>query len=284
MLPLADCLQLACLLEATARKAGNVHPQANFDDCRYVDFVVSAAVVAPVLQRAAVLGVGATVLEAVRRTRAVTARNTNLGILLLLAPLAAAAGQCATVDLRDALATVLQNLTRDDAQAVYQAIRLARPGGLGTVQNHDVSGDPTGTLTEVMALAAERDLIARQYANGFHEVFQEVVPALRRACEDGQGLEQAIIGTQLRLLARHPDSLIARKRGSAEAEETSRRAQAVLELGWPEATAARQALEELDAWLRAEGNARNPGTTADLVTAGLFVALFRGIIQLPLRW
>lgn len=284
MLSIADSLQLACILEATARKPGNVHPQASFGDCCYVDFVVSATVVAPVLQRAAALGVGATVLEAVRSTRAVTAHNTNLGILLLLAPLAAAADRRDTTDLREALATVLNHLSHDDALAVYEAIRLARPGGLGTVPRQDVADNPTGTLAEVMALAAERDLVARQYTNGFREVFDEVVPALHSACEDGQGLEQVIIGSHLRILAHHPDSLIARKRGRAEAEDASHRAQAVLQLGWPDASAAREALEEFDTWLRAEGNARNPGTTADLVTAGLFVALYRGIIHLPLRW
>jgi triphosphoribosyl-dephospho-CoA synthase len=284
MLSLADCLQLACLLEATARKPGNVHPQASFDDCRYVDFLVSAAIVAPLLQRAAALGVGATVLEAVRRTRAVTAQNTNLGMLLLLAPLAAAVGRSETDDLRGSLTTILQSLSRDDAQAVYEAIRMARPGGLGTVPQQDVSVDPTGTLSEVMALAAERDLVARQYTNGFHEVFQEIVPALRSSIQDGKGVERAIVEAYLRTMAQHPDSLIARKRGTAEAREASRRAAAVLEAGWTAEAAGHQALEKFDGWLRAEGNARNPGTTADLVTAGLFVALHTGIIEFPLHW
>jgi triphosphoribosyl-dephospho-CoA synthase len=137
-----------------------------------------------------------------------------------------------------------------------------------------------------MALAAERDLIARQYANGFREVLHDGVPALRRGLEQTRCLEDAIIYAYLHLLATYPDSLIQRKRGPVEAAETSRRARAVLENGWPREEESQHALAELDRWLRAEGHSRNPGTTADLVTACLFVLLRERSIELPLqfRW
>ena len=134
-----------------------------------------------------------------------------------------------------------------------------------------------------MALAADRDLIARQYANGFR---RGASTTACRPCSDGldepASLEGAIIYCHLTLLADHPDSLIARKRGLAEAEEASRRAAAVLDAGWPTSDGW-TALAELDAWLRAEGSGRNPGTTADLVTACLFVALREGIDNLAAR-
>jgi triphosphoribosyl-dephospho-CoA synthase len=132
-----------------------------------------------------------------------------------------------------------------------------------------------------MALAADRDLVARQYANGFREVFDDGVPALVRGLETTGCLEGAIIFSHLWLMAAHPDSLIARKRGIAEAEEASRRARAVLDAGWPHAPASVEALARLDDWLRGAGRGRNPGTTADLVTASLFVALREQIIALP---
>jgi len=135
-----------------------------------------------------------------------------------------------------------------------------------------------------MALAADRDLIARQYANGFREVFDEVVPALCAGLDRTGCLEGAILWTQLNVMAEHPDSLILRKRGPAEAEESRQRAQDVLELGWPEKREAREAYAEFDAWLRAVGHQRNPGTTADLIAAGLFVALHEGTIPLPCPW
>jgi triphosphoribosyl-dephospho-CoA synthase len=94
-------------------------------------------------------------------------------------------------------------------------------------------------------------------------------------------MESAIIHCHLHLLAGHPDTLIARKRGRAEAEEASRRAADVLAGGWPARAEGRAALAALDQWLRTDGHARNPGTTADLVTACLFVALRDGLIQLP---
>jgi triphosphoribosyl-dephospho-CoA synthase len=273
--------QLACVWEATARKPGNVHRYADFEDAGFVDFLASAAAVAPVLDAAGGRRVGDTVLEAVRATRRVAHTNTNLGILLLLAPLAAVP---APGDLRAGLARVLEDLDLADARAVYEAIRLAAPGGLGRVEKEDVREEPTQTLRQVMALAAERDLIARQYTNEFREVFDDGVPALGRGLEETGCLEGAIVGCHLHLLAHFPDSLIARKRGPAEAEEAARRAGRVLREGWPHAAPGWAALAELDGWLRAEGHARNPGTTADLVAACLFVALRQGTIQLPPRY
>jgi triphosphoribosyl-dephospho-CoA synthase len=208
----------------------------------------------------------------------VVTTNTNLGILLLLAPLAAVPpGE----DLYPGVARVLKSLDLEDSRMVYQAIRLSAAGGLGRVAEQDVRGEPTQPLLTLMGLAADRDLVARQYVNGFREVFDEGAPALRRGVEQGVSLEEAIIGCHLHLMAYYPDTLIARKKGPSEAEEAALRAQRVLDLGWPRGAGAGWALTELDAWLRAEGHARNPGTTADLVTACLFTALREGTIQLP---
>ena len=262
--------QLACIWEATARKPGNVHRFRDFEDVTYLDFLSSAAAIAPVLAGAETRTVGQTVLEGVQRSRLVAPTNTNLGILLLLAPLARASGE---PGLRAGVEQVLSELTLADAVDVYQAIRLARPGGLGRVAEQDVAGEPTQTLREVMALAADRDLIARQYVNGFEQVFTEGVPILRQVLEQETSLERAIIACHLHLLARHPDSLILRKRGPDEAEGASRRAQQVLDTGWEMGGGDWEELASLDAWLCEEGHARNPGTTADLVAACLFVGL-----------
>jgi triphosphoribosyl-dephospho-CoA synthase len=280
-LPVGLCAQAACLLEATARKPGNVHRFRDFDDATLMDFLLSAAAVGPVLAGARGRRVGETVLAAVRATRRVSPGNTNLGIILLLAPLAAVPPE---EPLPAGVEAVLSRLDREDARLVYQAIREAAPGGLGDVPEQDVKGEPTLTLREVMALAAGRDLVARQYADGFREVFGEGVPALRAALERTGWLETAIITCHLHLMARFPDTLIARKRGQAEAEESAALARRVLEAGWPDRPGGAGPLAELDDWLRAEGRGRNPGTTADLVTVCLFVALREGIIPLPQRF
>lgn len=273
MLDVGLCTQIACIWEATARKPGNVHRYRDFDDCNYLDFVLSAAAVAPVMAAARQRRVGVTVLDAVRATRRVTGTNTNLGIVLLLAPLASASPE---QDLRGGIERVLAGLDVEDARHVYEAIRLASPGGLGRVDEQDVYAEPTQTLRQVMALAADRDLVARQYANGFAEVFNDGVPALLAGLERTGSVEGAIISAHLHLMAHHPDTLITRKRGPAEAEEASCRAKAVLEIGWGE-------LGAFDAWLRAEGHARNPGATADVLTASVFVLLRENTITLPPR-
>jgi triphosphoribosyl-dephospho-CoA synthase len=270
------CAQLACIWEATARKPGNVHRYADFADLTYLDLLQSAAAVAPILNGASLWGVGKTILESVKAARQVAKTNTNLGIVLLLAPLAAVP---LSEELRKGVSRILQGLDLADARLAYEAIRLAGAGGLGHVPEQDVHEPPTKSLREVMALAAERDLIARQYANGFQEVFDEGVPALRRGLEETGCLEAAILFCHLHVLASHPDSLIVRKQGPAE--EASRRARSILALGWPKIAPSQEALNEFDRWLREDGHRRNPGTTADLVTACLFVLLRDGTIDLP---
>jgi triphosphoribosyl-dephospho-CoA synthase len=270
---------LACVWEATARKAGNVHIACGFADLTYIDFLQSAAAITPAFARELDHGVGPLVLESIRATRQVVRTNTNLGIVLLLAPLAVSRPH---VPLRDALAEVLRDLTVDDSKAVYAAIRLAEPGGIGSVADHDVQEPPTLPLRHVMALAQARDLIARQYVNGFQEVLDEGLPALLCGLNRYGNLEDAIVSTHLELLASHPDSLITRKCGLPEAEDASRRARQVLDSGWPGTEVGRQAFAAFDAWLRADGNRRNPGTSADLVTACIFAALRDNKVTLPL--
>ena len=271
--------QVACLLEATARKPGNVHRFRDFDDAHYLDFVLSAAAIAGPLDLARESGVGLSILRAVESTRRYVATNTNLGMILLLAPLAAVpVGD----DLRGGVGSVIEATTVEDATLAYRAIRLASPGGLGEVDDQDVAGEPTLTLRDAMALAAGRDLVARQYASGFADVFDRVLPRLRASIEGGRPLETAIVDAYLDFLSGHPDTLIARKRGPATALEASRLASSVLELGWPDSPEGIEALGAFDAWLRADGHARNPGATADLTTAALFAALGDGTIGLPI--
>jgi triphosphoribosyl-dephospho-CoA synthase len=166
-----------------------------------------------------------------------------------------------------------------DAALVYRAIRLAQPGGLGEVPEQDIASEPTMTLRAAMALAADRDLIARQYANGFREVLDEALPDFRQSVQSGQSLETAVIAAYLNLLARHPDSLIARKFGTDCAVEVSRRAAELLGAGWPEREEAGRLFAEFDDWLRQPAQRMNPGTTADLITAALYTALREGTIN-----
>jgi triphosphoribosyl-dephospho-CoA synthase len=278
---LETCVRAACLLEATTRKPGNVHPRASFADLCYADFVRSGEVVAPILADVPKLGVGQAILDSVVATQAAVGTNTNLGIVLLIAPLAAVP---AHQPLADDIGKVLAALDQRDAALVYRAIRAANPGGMGTVGAQDVADEPTGTLLEVMRLAADRDAIASQYTNGFEDILTFGVGVLESDAQFADRWENAVIGLQLAFLARRPDTLIARKRGADVARQSSDWAKRVLDAGGTETEEGTRLLAEFDAWSRADGNARNPGSTADLITATLFAALRDCRVPFPPGW
>ena len=271
--------QLACVLEVMARKPGNVHRFCDLPGLHCIDFVASALAIGQALDRAATDGVGLAVERAIEATRQHVATNTNLGMLILMAPLAAVPEG---TSLPTGVHAVLAATTIDDARAVYRAIRRAQPGGMGSVRDQDISEEPTLTLKAVMALAADRDLVARQYANGFHEVFDDALPVLEKSIHLGRSVETSIVAAHLTLLARHPDSLIVRKSGIERAREVSQRAGDVLAAGWPDRAEGLRICAEFDEWLRDPGRRLNPGTTADLVTAALYAALRDGTISVPL--
>lgn len=312
---IAAAAQLACLLEASAPKPGNVSPGRHFADTRYEHFLASAAAIGGPLAGAAARPIGETIRLAIEATARFTRANTNLGIVLLLAPLARAAaesgwggaaagdwphrgqtpppdrgqaplpnrGQTPLPDLqevaqqlRTAVRGVLAAVTVEDARDVYAAIRLASPGGLGQAEAQDVGSEPTATLLEVMRLAAARDGIAREYATGFAVTFDAGVPVLSRAREAGLSWDDAVVETFLTLLAASPDTHVARRGGDALAEAVTERARDVLAAGGVRSAPGREALAAMDRALRDPANTANPGTTADLTAAALFVFLLAG--------
>jgi triphosphoribosyl-dephospho-CoA synthase len=270
--------QLACVLEVSAEKPGNITPSHDFDDTSYEDMLRSGIALGPELGRAGERGVGETVLAAVGASRAVAAANTNLGIALLLSPLARAALTRGHGTLRARLGAVLRGLTVHDAREAYEAIRLAGAGGLDEPVEHDVRDEPRVTLREAMAAAAERDTIAAEYLSDYALTFELGLPALTAALADGLPPRDAVVEVALRLLADVPDTLIARKRGADEARRVAESARQVLAAGGVRSGRGRTALGGFDASLRRDGNALNPGTTADLVTAVLFVALLEDVL------
>jgi triphosphoribosyl-dephospho-CoA synthase len=281
-LSLGQLAGLACVWEASASKPGNVHRGADFDDLTYIDFVTSAVAIGQALDRAAEgARLGDCVHAAIAATRGLIRTNSNLGTVLLLVPLALPpAGH----NLRQGLSEVLEGLDERDAQLVYEAIRLAQPGGLGRVEEGDVHAEPPADLLYVMRLAAERDLVARQYINDFQQVFEFGLPELTHGLDRGWPLNDTIIRLQLRLMSEFPDSLIARKCGAATARQAADRAAAALAAGLPGEESYGRALADFDFWLRADHHRRNPGTTADLIAATLFAGLREGMVPLPVRF
>jgi len=259
----------ACLAELAALKPGNVHVFAGGHDMTTADFEASAQASAPAMGAPA-LTVGDRIFEAIRRTRATVGCNTNLGIVLLCAPLAQAALSPGGGSLRDRLRRVLERLDVADAEQAFAAIRMAEPAGLGAAPEHDVRAPPTVSLTAAMAAAAERDRIAAQYVSGFADVFDLGLSHLRSSLGRSRGEAWATTAAYLAFLAGLPDSHVARKYGLE-------RAQAVCAMARPYAERLDEADEPerlaadllaFDRELKAAGI--NPGTSADLTVASLF--------------
>ncbi len=272
----AAAAQLACLLEVSAPKPGNVSPFASFRDATYEDFLASAAAIGPALLLAGERSLGATIRAGVEATARWAPSNTNLGLVLLLAPLAQAALRPSEMSLRAQVAATLAATTVADARDAYVAIRSAAPGGLGRASEQDVASTPTATLREAMALARDRDAIAREYATDFETTFEIGTPGLRRALSDGLAWREAVVEVYLALLTASPDTHIARKLGLDAAVTVQRRARAVLDAGGVRTMSGRDAIAALDRELRDEANTLNPGATADLTGAAIYVVLLEG--------
>jgi triphosphoribosyl-dephospho-CoA synthase len=282
---IGQAAQLACVLEVASPKPGNVNRLHDFHDTRYEDFLLSAISIGPAMQSAGRVGVGQTIWRAIQDTHRLVASNTNLGIVLLLAPLAKACFQAnkvkfrqpsaeACLDLvRKELVLILENLSVRDARLAYRAIRLARPGGLGKSGEADIGQQPAINLLQAMQLAKARDSIAREYATGFDITFEIGYPALKRAWEAQDDPHQAIVQAYLTILARVPDTLIGRKRGAGPARRVSGRAQEVLDAGGIFSVEGQRAIAAFDRELRDAQHAMNPGATADLTTAAVFLML-----------
>ncbi len=258
----------ACRDELDAPKPGNVHVFAAGHRMAAEDFMASADVAAlPLAARGA--SVGERIYGAVAATIAKVAQNTNLGIVLLCAPLAHAALNYPDESLQDGVARVLQNLDRGDAELAFKAIALANPAGLGSAERHDVSQPVQASLLEAMREAAPRDRIAFQYATGFGDVFNLGLGALFAARRRGCEKDLATLRVYLAFLGGFPDSHVARKFGVAASAALCAEARdftARIDLARREA-AFKEALR-FDSELKRRG--LNPGTSADLTVATLF--------------
>ena len=262
----------ACHAELHALKPGNVHVHAPGHDMDVSHFERAAAAAAPFIADET-LGVGARVLAAVSASMAAAGCNTNLGILLLGAPLAvAAAAPEGPQDLRARLARVLAALDLKDADETFRAIVLANPGGLGGAEEGDVTQPPSMTLIEAMRLAQDRDRIAHAYVTGFEDIFTFALPELYAARRSAQDEPAAITALHMALLSAFPDSHILRKYGPDAALAVQREARALKSLWHPAPRQeSRPALLDLDRSFKER--ALNPGTTADFVVGTLFADL-----------
>jgi triphosphoribosyl-dephospho-CoA synthase len=286
---IASAAQMACVLEVCAPKPGNVNRQHDFLDVRFEDFLLSAIAIGPAMELAGKRAVGETIWRAIHDTQRLVHTNTNLGIVLLLAPLARTIsglkGNAQKILfakdplnwLQAHLSATLSDLTVEDARLTYAAIRLSRAGAMGEVAEADVSKEPAISLLQAMDLAKDRDSIAGEYASSYAITFGISYPAMVDAYALTGDMQSAIVQTYLTILARVSDTLIARKRGWEKAAQVSGWAADVLAEGGALTPRGQAALAQLDRRLRSEeGHSLNPGASADLTAAAIFLLLMTG--------
>ena len=266
----------ACLAELEALKPGNVHIFADGHGMQVQHFIDSAEVSAPVLCDDAQYGdrtLGQRILAALEVTYAKVACNTNLGIILLAAPIVQATLQYPHLPLLQGLKQVLIETTVEDAALVYVGIRLVNPAGMGERDEHDVSQNPQVTLLEAMQLASEHDMVARQYAEGYTQLFSQTIPVYKTYCARWERPAWALTAVYLYWLSLVPDSHIARKYGNAVAHQVqqtaSEHAKEFMALENPKSYMS--TLLQWDQSLKQDS--LNPGTSADLTVITVMLAL-----------
>lgn len=303
----SKCLQLAILLEVSAYpKPGNVHRTSNFKKTRYEHFLASAVSVGPHFQCGAQRGFEArknrTELANISTGRiikdAVTdimtwqrGGNTLLGSIILLSPMAAAAGLTLTENtrfsinrFRSDLKSVVESTTAEDAVNVYDAINAAHPGGLGRAPQLDVTDaqskkkilEMDTSLYEVFKISSSWDSISAEWVNNYHITFDVGYPFFKLQLKQTNDVNTAIVHTYLKILSDVPDTLIIRKAGLRKARWASRQAKQALEAGGLTTRNGRDSVLELDRRLHDSDHKLNPGTTADITSASIAIAVLGG--------
>jgi triphosphoribosyl-dephospho-CoA synthase len=304
----ARCAALAGLLEVSAYpKPGNVHRTRDFGDTRFEHFLAGSVAIAPSINTIAVrghdasagligwgeIGLGSQILRAVRDSQQwQRGGNVNVGIILLLAPLAAAGGATLLDNegveprrLRRYLPEIIDSTSADDSVDLYRAIGMSMTSRtLGESEELDVLDSSSLeeirarglNLRDVFSRCSHRDSVCGEWVSDFEVTFEVGFPSLKRRIEELEDINRAVLDTFLEILSARPDSLVIRKRGVEDAMRVSRRAKEVLEAGGATSSQGMKELALLDSELQRAGGGLNPGTTADLTASSIFVLLLEG--------
>jgi triphosphoribosyl-dephospho-CoA synthase len=298
---------LAILFEVSADKPGNVNLTTGFEGTRYEHFLASAVAATPWFELAAERGIavskGEISVSSVRIGQIIRncvwdinawqhGGNTLLGTVILLSPIAVAAGMTSTLkenvfeiqQLRENMKCITESTSAADAVDVYEAIKIAKPSGLGEAPELDVNNSDSInrivkeniTLYQVFKIASAYDRVCSEWISNYPITLEFAYPYLMKQISESKDLNKAIIHTFLKVLAEYPDTFIARKIGIEKAKEVSAKANKILELGGLETSIGKKRLHEFDLELRKSSNDLNPGTTADIVAAALALCILSG--------
>ena len=297
-----NCASIATLLEVSAYpKPGNIHRLSDLQDTKYEHFLAGGVSLGSVMGRLAekaseaeefnLLGIGESIREAVDEMfKWQNGGNIHLGVILLFAPLSAAAGAAFSSridvdELRDYTRRIISEATSRDTVDIYAAIdRAMSSENLGSAKELDVSDTQSVdriikenvTPLQVFEICRDRDMICKEWVTGFSTVFETGYPSLKDRIQSGASINDATVDTFIKILSENPDSLILRKSGLEAAEKVSRKAEAIRQAGGTSTEKGREKLRNLDVELKNENGALNPGTCADITAASLFVLLLTG--------
>ena len=294
---IAQAVQIASLLEAYAPKPGNISPGKSFKDLKYHHFLFSSAAVFPAFLDLENKKIGEIILEGVKETQSLIKTNTNLGIILLCAPLASAyqnlrdkknidqlSEEELLAELRKELHLKLTGLDKNDAKYTYRAINYSKAGNLDQVEDADLTQEPDINLYQAMKLAEKRDSIAFEYVSDFSIIFVYAYPLFKENNKKFKNIEDVIVQSYLEILAEFPDTLISRKHGFQKAAEISNQAAVLLKEIENDKKNRDKKLKEFDKNLRKQKNKINPGTTADLITAVIFLSILVSGKKIIRKW
>jgi triphosphoribosyl-dephospho-CoA synthase len=303
---IARAAQLAAVLEVSGYpKPGNVHRRADLKGATFEQFMAGSIAIGPAIQEVAErgfragkgevklsdIGIGETIKRAIDDTMEWQCDgNTNLGVVMLLVPLAAAAGVTLAKEgkikvkkLRKNLSNILESTTPEDALNLYDAISAAKPGGMGKVDKLDVRDEKSRrrikegriSLYEVMKISSGWDSISKELTTGMKITFEFGAPLVKKLYADTNNINITVVQTFLEILSRYPDTFVQRTHGRKVAEGVSKKAAAILRKGGMLTAEGRTLVLEFDYELRKRRI--NPGTTADLIAASLMLSILGGL-------
>ena len=267
---LKDAYLYACKKDIELVKPGNVNLNSPHSDTTAQDYLNSATQSSKELFREE-YSLGERILKSINVTRETVRTNTNLGIILLCAPIVQACADFNNLGLKEGLKKVLKNTSIQDTQDLCMAIKTSSPGGLGRSNVYDINSKPITTIEDIMSYSANYDRISYQYAHNYGDIFDFIIPRLVFLNEKHNSLDVSLSLMFIEILAKIPDSHISRKFGEKIAKKTSNNAYDLLKILDREHSPDYLAdeLNNLDYKYKKKGI--NPGTTADLLVASLMI-------------
>lgn len=283
---IAKIAQIASALEVSGYpKPGNVHRTRDYDDMVFEDFIISGIVIGDAICEACSdvdvenPKLGKYILQAVSETDRWIKNNTNLGIVMMITPIAVAASISNSFDeIQDNVKLLMKNTSVDDACDLYDAINIADAGGMGEEEEYDVASDSAKqdlrddglTMYDVLKISATKDMLGREMTSGMPFIFEKGYPTYHKLVQEKTQNEACVL-TFLEILSQVPDTLISRKYDEDEALKVSMMTRDLLKMR--DSSDFEKQISDFDDYLYK--NKYNPGTTADLTAASIFVSYLK---------